>query len=114
MDLLLDRNIKDPKKDDDAIPNKDENDSSNQNKLISLRIRTNSESTVYNLSIKQSCSVLQLKESVRTKLGPAARGRYLRLVCQGRLLAPDCSNIDNFQLKQNSVVHAVLAAPGVR
>ena len=51
--------------------------------------------------------------SKRTK--KIGRDRYLRLICSGRLLAPDSTRLSEFDcLKDGSVVHAVLAAPGVR
>ena len=44
-----------------------------------------------------------------------SRDRYLRLICSGRLLAPDSMNISEFKcIKDGSVIHAVLAAPGIR
>ena len=44
-----------------------------------------------------------------------SKDRYLRLVCSGRLLAPDSTNITDFKcIKDGSVIHAVLAAPGIR
>lgn len=59
-------------------------------------------------------SVLQLKENIRSALGPNARGRYLRLITGGRLLAPDSARVGGFKLKDGDCVHAVLAAAGVR
>jgi len=105
MDLLLPDSSTNTKKDDDIIT---------PSEVLSLRIKTNSDSATHNLSTDTDCSVLQLKELVRNKLGPTARGRYLRLICQGRLLAPDRATLAEFQLKQDVVIHAVLAAPGVR
>lgn len=105
MDLLLPDNSTNTKKDDDIVTPPE---------VLSLRIKTNSDSTTHNISTNSDCSVLQLKELVRNKLGPTARGRYLRLICQGRLLAPDRATLSEFQLKQDVVIHAVLAAPGVR
>lgn len=44
-----------------------------------------------------------------------SKDRYLRLICSGRLLAPDSIKISEFKcLKDGSVIHAVLAAPGIR
>lgn len=57
-------------------------------------------------------SVANLKQAVQQALG--AENRYLRLICKGRLLAPDTSLVRDFALKDGEVVHAVLAAPGVR
>ena len=58
--------------------------------------------------------VALLKRSVRDALGPGAAGRYLRLIVRGRLLAPDSAPLADFGLGGGDVVHAVLAAPGVR
>ncbi len=44
-----------------------------------------------------------------------SRDRYLRLICSGRLLAPDSTVLSEFKcIKDGSVIHAILAAPGVR
>ena len=75
------------------------------------RIPNNGE---YPLQISPSATVSDLKSSVRTILGPGCRGRYLRLIVRGRLLAPDSAPVSNFGLQGEDVVHAVVAAAGVR
>ncbi|KAL7555248.1 hypothetical protein ACHAWF_018906 [Thalassiosira exigua] len=42
------------------------------------------------------------------------RGRYLRLIVRGRMLAPDASPLDSFPVAADNVVHAVLAREGAR
>lgn len=64
--------------------------------------------------VPNNASVSQLKQVVRTALGPSTENRYLRLICKGRLLAPDTAIIRDFNLKTGDVLHAVLAAAGVR
>jgi hypothetical protein len=66
------------------------------------------------VSVSSEATVSQVKQVVRTALGPSTENRYLRLICKGRLLAPDSSPVREFGLKDGDVVHAVLAAAGVR
>lgn len=82
----------------------------NQRKLT-LRIKSFQDVTVH---VPSNSNVSQLKELVRQSLGNETRERYLRLICKGRLLHPDESPISEFKVHNNDVVHAVLAAPGVR
>jgi DUF2407 ubiquitin-like domain len=87
----------------------DNNSPSNQEKELRLRIKAFQDVEV------RTClneSVADLKQAVRLAL--KAEHRYLRLICRGRLLAPDTSLVRDMGLKDGDVVHAVLAAPGVR
>ena len=70
----------------------------------------------YPLSASAAATVADLKASVRqVVLGSGAgRERYLRLIVRGRLLAPDAAPVSNFGLRDDDVVHAVVAAAGVR
>ena len=68
----------------------------------------------YPLQLSPSATVSDLKASVRAVLGPGCRGRYLRLIVRGRLLAPDSAPVTNFGLEEDDVVHAVVAAAGVQ
>lgn len=68
----------------------------------------------YEIQIPKSGTVIYLKDLVRNTIGRSAHGRYLRLICSGKLLAPDDASIDSFDLKDGDCVHAVLAAAGVR
>ena len=67
-------------------------------------------------SSSNNSSSTSSRNSRRTKRNKQiGRDRYLRLICSGRLLAPDSSRLTEFDcLKDGSVIHAVLAAPGVR
>lgn len=50
-----------------------------------------------------------------TTASTISRDRYLRLICSGRLLAPDSTVLSDFKcIKDGSFIHAILAAPGVR
>ena len=78
----------------------------------------------YPLSASPAATVADLKASVRNAvLGPDEPDgghdgnngeRYVRLIVRGRLLAPDAAPVSNFGLKDDDVVHAVVAAAGVR
>eukprot|EP01083_Nonionella_stella_P212985 768578_1 len=65
---------------------------------------------------KKPLTVANLKDLIRSHptLSSSTRGRYLRLIFSGRLLAPDDAALDTFRLKDKCVVHAVIAAAGVR
>jgi len=66
------------------------------------------------IRINEASSVAQVKQAVRNALGEQAKDRYLRLICKGRLLAPDSSVLREFSVRNGDVIHAVLAAAGVR
>jgi DUF2407 C-terminal domain/DUF2407 ubiquitin-like domain len=66
------------------------------------------------IRINDASSVSQVKQAVRNALGEQADDRYLRLICKGRLLAPDTSLLREFSVRNGDVLHAVLAAAGVR
>ena len=69
----------------------------------------NQESNTVNHSLSPS------NHNNRNRNRSISKDRYLRLVCSGRLLAPDSTNITDFKcIKDGSVIHAVLAAPGIR
>lgn len=103
-------------------------DDKHQHQLLHLRVKYNGgslqppppstpgsgSSGEYPLGMSPSATVSDLKASVRTVLGPGCRGRYLRLIVRGRLLAPDSAPVTNFGLEDDDVVHAVVAAAGVR
>ena len=78
-----------------------------------IRIKSSAPTDV-TLPISSTASVVQLKESIRSALGESTQGRYIRLIYSGRLLAPDNAPLTNFKLKDGCVVHAVVAAAGVR
>jgi hypothetical protein len=79
-----------------------------------LRIKSSNASSDVTLPTPSNQTVNQLKESIQQSLGQVSRGRYIRLIHSGRLLAPDNAPISNFKLKDGSVIHAIIAAAGVR
>mmetsp|Transcript_23062 Transcript_23062/g.32198 ORF Transcript_23062/g.32198 Transcript_23062/m.32198 type:complete len:357 (-) Transcript_23062:146-1216(-) len=83
---------------------------------ISLRVKPNNNGTgMVTVKVGFDDTVETLKEITRDALGPSARGRYLRLICKGRLLAPDAAKLKEFAVvRDGDVIHAVLAAAGVR
>jgi hypothetical protein len=91
--------------------------SSGEEEMIRLRVQHQGEGAYSSLEVTTSLAkstVYTLKERVREALGPAARGRYLRLIGHGRLLAPDSASLEGFRLMDGDCLHAVLAAPGIR
>ena len=63
------------------------------------------------IQIASHSLVSQLKEEARLALGDRAKDVYMRLICKGRLLSPDDSPIQDFNVHNGDVVHAVLAKP---
>lgn len=80
-------------------------------KSLALRIKSFKD---VEIQINDSSSVAQVKQAVRSALGEQADGRYLRLICKGRLLAPDTSALRDFAVDNDDVLHAVLAAAGIK
>jgi hypothetical protein len=79
--------------------------------VLQLRIKSFADVDV---QVPRDSTVSHVKEVVRRALGPQSQDRYLRLICKGRLLYPDESPLSEFKVHNNDVVHAVLAAAGVR
>lgn len=85
--------------------------SGNGGKVLDLRVKSFRE---VDIRISDTSNVASVKKAVRSALGEQAQNRYLRLICKGRLLAPDSSKLREFSVQNGDVVHAVLAAVGVR
>lgn len=79
--------------------------------VLDLRVKSFKE---VDIRISESCNVARVKKVITDALGEQAHNRYLRLICKGRLLAPDSSQLSEFSVQNGDVVHAVLAAVGVR
>jgi hypothetical protein len=77
---------------------------------LSLRVKSFRD---VEIRVGESYSVSHVKQAVVDALGQEAENRYLRLICKGRLLAPDSALLREFSVKNGDVVHAVLAAAGV-
>ncbi|KAL3916533.1 MAG: hypothetical protein SGILL_005135 [Bacillariaceae sp.] len=91
------------------------NSASSSSSLLQLRIKSFKDVGDNDIiQIPNSSNVHQLKEMVRKALLPESKDRYLRLICKGRLLHPEESLLKEFKINSRDVVHAVLAAPGVR
>jgi len=92
------------------------------NDAVTLRIKCNSPgidapkdgSDWFRVMSSLGVDVQTLKQQVRDTIGETARGRYLRLIAKGRLLAPDSALLKDFHLKQEDYIHAVVAPVGVR
>ena len=78
---------------------------------LSLRIKSFKDVEIH---VPIHSNVEHVKEHVRNALGPASKDRYMRLICKGRLLAPDSAQLREFSVQNGDVLHAVLAAAGVR
>ncbi|CAB9500234.1 DUF2407 ubiquitin-like domain [Seminavis robusta] len=97
---------------DDTLLSGTSNSSNNESGMnLALRIKSFKD---VEIRINDASSVSQVKEAVRNALGEQADDRYLRLICKGRLLAPDTSALREFSVRNGDVLHAVLAAAGVR
>ena len=83
---------------------------------LTLRIKSSGRDINENVSItaQKSTSIKALKSLVIKALGDHCKGRYVRLISNGRLLAPDSSLLGDFSVQDEGVIHAVIAAEGVR
>ena len=102
------------------------NNNSNNSDSFTVRIKLNNGSTTidYTLdNISQLVTVSKLKEAILTKhfsstsstnSNANTNNRYLRLIIRGRMMAPDTSTIDKFNIVTNDVIHAVLAKDGTK
>lgn len=83
----------------------------NNNKLMTLHVKSFQNITI---TINNDATISQLKSTIIQQLGDQAENRYLRLICKGRLLAPDSAILRDFTcISTNDTLHAVFAAPGV-
>jgi len=105
------------------------NNNSNNSDSFTLRIKLNNGSSTidYTLdNISQLVTVSKLKEAILTKHFTSStsstsnnsnsntNNRYLRLIIRGRMMAPDTSTLDKFNIVTNDVIHAVLAKDGTK
>ena len=95
----------------DALLGKENDDTAENGANLALRVKSFKD---VEIRINDASSVAQVKQAVRNALGEQAKDRYLRLICKGRLLAPDTSLLREFAVRNGDVLHAVLAAAGVR
>lgn len=86
----------------------------NDNETWKLRVKSLKDVSVL---VRPRDTIASVKEAVRRALGPeVTRDRpYTRLVCKGRLLAPDAALLKDLPVVQpDDVVHAVLSASAPR
>ena len=95
---------------DDEAQTTSSSPTSSHSSLLHLRIKSSQE---FEVKTPSNSSVSALKDQVRSSLGTSS-DRYLRLICKGRLLAPDSAQLSEFGIHDGDVVHAVVAAAGVR
>lgn len=115
-------NNTDKKKNDDCPLTANDHDHSESAVPLTLRIKCTSPGINtpsnptgdYEIVTHSTAIVSTLKETIRNGIGQSSRGRYLRLIAGGRLLAPDTAPISKFNINDGDCVHAVLAAAGVR
>ena len=106
---------------DSPTTNNNNNNSTNSDSFT-LRIKLNNGSSTidYTLdNISQLVTVSKLKEAILTKHFTStstnnSNNRYLRLIIRGRMMAPDTSTLDKFNIVTNDVIHAVLAKDGTK
>lgn len=105
----------DKKKNDDSLVDNESTPMTLRIKCTSPGIDTSSNSYGdYEVVTDSTAIVSSLKEAIRKGIGQSSRGRYLRLIAGGRLLAPDTAPISKFNINDGDCVHAVVAAAGVR
>ena len=84
--------------------------------FLTLRIKPNlplpsSSNTDPTLTISTDATVYTLKQTISNQLH--FQKRYIRLIHSGRLLAPDDAILKSFGMKNDAVVHCVVAKEGV-
>lgn len=87
-----------------------------QEETWSLRVKSIAKQDV-NIFVRPRDTVAAVKAAVRQALGPDVTSNrpYTRLVCKGRLLAPDAAKLKDLTVVQpNDVLHAVLSASAPR
>ena len=113
---------------DSPSTNNNINNNSNNSDSFTLRIKLNNGSSTidYKLdNISQLVTVSKLKEAILTKHFTSTsstststttntNNRYLRLIIRGRMMAPDTSTLDKFNIVTNDVIYAVLAKDGTK
>lgn len=85
----------------------------NDTTMMTLRVKASTFKDS-EISLARTASIKMAKQAILETLGENAQGRYLRLICKGRMLAPDTATLEGFSLASGDVLHAVLAAQGVR
>jgi hypothetical protein len=81
---------------------------------LTLRIKPNTplpSSTDPTITVPTTATVYTLKQTIATQLH--FQKRYIRLIHSGRLLAPDDAILTSFGMKNDAVVHCVVAKEGV-
>jgi hypothetical protein len=83
---------------------------------LTLRVKSTGRDVNENktVSASKSTTIKALKTLVINSIGKECKGRYVRLISNGRLLAPDSSLLGDFSVQDGGVIHAVIAAEGVR
>jgi len=112
---------------DSPTTSNNNNNNSTNSDSFTLRIKLNNGSSTidYTLdSISQLVNVSKLKEAILIKHFTSTsstststtntNNRYLRLIIRGRMMAPDTSTLDKFNIVTNDVIHAVLAKENVK
>jgi len=112
---------------DSPTTSNNNNSNSTNSDSFTLRIKLNNGSSTidYTLdNISQLVTVSKLKEAILTKHFSSTsssntnsnntNNRYLRLIIRGRMMAPDTSTLDKFNIVTNDVIHAVLAKDGTK
>jgi len=61
----------------------------------------------YSLLLLLLLPPLQLKAAIMKTIG--AEGKFLRLIVQGKLLAPDTSSLSSYKIEDRAVVHCVVS-----
>lgn len=95
------------------IPSKEEEEEKIKT-MLTLRIKPNTplpSSTDPTITIPTNATVYTLKQTISAQLH--FQKRYIRLIHSGRLLAPDDAILTSFGMKNDAVIHCVVAKEGV-
>lgn len=93
---------------DSASPSSSTPQNKNYNfNILELRVKSFKD---VDIQVPSDSLVSQVKENVRQALNETSPDKYVRLICKGRLLAPDNAPLKDFSVQNGDVIHAVIAA----
>jgi hypothetical protein len=85
-----------------------EDDDCQNNNILEIRIKSGKDVTVRLPDPDNKLTVLDLKHAAAIALEKSVQDHYIRLIRNGRMLAPDCASLQDLGVATGDVIHAVL------
>jgi hypothetical protein len=91
-----------------------EDDDCRDDNVLEIRIKSGKDVTVRMADPDNNLTVLDLKHAAAAALEKSVQDHYIRLIRNGRMLAPDCASLQDLGVATGDVIHAVMTtlAPG--